>query len=92
MANMFQLEIVTPEEMFYQGEVEMVITRTTQGDRAVLKNHIPFVAGLVDGELRIKKDGKFKTGQISGGFMTVSKEKTTILTESAKWNDEVGGF
>ena len=36
----------------------------------------------------IKKDGKFVSGQISGGFMTVSKEKTTILTESAKWNDE----
>ena len=35
-----------------------------------------------------KKDGKFVSGQISGGFITVSKEKTTILTESAKWNDE----
>ena len=81
MANVFALEIVTPQEIFYQDDVEMVITRTTQGDRAVLKNHIP-------GELRIKKDGKFVSGQISGGFITVSKEKTTILTESAKWNDE----
>ena len=51
MASEFALEIVTPEEIFYQDDVEMVITRTTQGDRAVLKNHIPFVAGLVDGEL-----------------------------------------
>ena len=59
MASEFALEIVTPEEIFYQDDVEMVITRTTQGDRAVLKNHIPFVAGLVDGELRIKKDGKW---------------------------------
>jgi len=58
MANIFQLEIVTPEEMFYQGEVEMVITRTTQGDRAILKDHIPSVVGLVDGELRIKKRWK----------------------------------
>ena len=87
MASIFALEIVTPSEVFYQGDVEMVITRTTKGDRAILKNHIPFVAGLVDGELKIKKDGKFKSGQISGGFMTVSKDKTTILTESAKWND-----
>ena len=92
MASLFALEIVTPNEIFYQGDVEMVITRTTQGDRAVLKNHIPFVAGLVDGELRIKKDGKFISGQISGGFMTVSKEKTTILTESAKWNNEAKGL
>lgn len=92
MASLFALEIVTPDQIFYHGEVEMVITRTTQGDRAVLKDHIPFVVGLVDGELRVKKDGKFKSGQISGGFMTVSKEKTTILTESAKWNNEAGGL
>ena len=89
MANVFALEIVTPQEIFYQDDVEMVITRTTQGDRAVLKNHIPFVAGLVDGELRIKKDGKFKEGKISGGFITVTKEKTTILTEAASWDGEV---
>ena len=87
MANVFALEIVTPQEIFYQDDVEMVITRTTQGDRAVLKNNIPFVAGLVDGELRIKKDGKFKEGRISGGFITVTKEKTTILTESASWDN-----
>ena len=92
MASIFALEIVTPEKVFYEGDVEMVITRTTQGDRAVLKNHIPFVVGLVDGELRIKKDGKFISGQLSGGFMTVNKEKTTILTESAKWNDEAKGL
>ena len=92
MASIFPLEIVTPEKVFYKGDVEMGITRTTQGDRAVLKNHIPFVVGLVNGELRIKKDGKFISGQISEGFMTVSKEKTTILTESAKWNDEAKGF
>ena len=65
MASEFALEIVTPEEIFYQDDVEMVITRTTQGDRAVLKNHIPFVAGLVDGELRIKKDGKFVQSHLS---------------------------
>ena len=88
MASLFPLKIITPDKTFYEGDVEMVITRTTQGDRAVLKDHIPFVTGLVDGELRIKRDGKFTSGQISGGFMTVTKEKTVILTESAVWNDD----
>ena len=75
MANVFALEIVTPQEIFYQDDVEMVITRTTQGDRAVLKNHIPFVAGLVDGELRIKKDGKFVTFQYSLDLYKYLKRK-----------------
>lgn len=89
MASQFALEIVTPEKVFYNDEVEMVIMRTTNGDRAILKDHIPFVAGLVEGQLRVKKDGKFREGKISGGFITVNKEKTTILTEAASWDDEV---
>lgn len=88
MASQFALEIVTPEKVFYNDEVEMVIMRTTNGDRAILKDHIPFVAGLVEGQLRVKKDGKFREGKISGGFITVNKEKTTILTEAASWDDE----
>ena len=88
MASQFALEIVTPEKVFYNDEVEMVIMRTTKGDRAILKDHIPFLAGLVEGQLRVKKDGKFREGKISGGFITVNKEKTTILTEAASWDDE----
>ena len=88
MASQFALEIVTPEKVFYNDEVEMVIMRTTKGDRAILKDHIPFVAGLVEGQLRVKKDGKFREGKISGGFITVNKEKTTILIEAASWDDE----
>ena len=85
MANEFALEVVTPDKIFYNDEVEMIITRTTNGDRGILKNHIPFVSGLVEGNLRIKKDGKFKDAKISGGFITVDKEKAVILTESAQW-------
>ena len=55
MANQFALEIVTPENIFYNDQVEMVIMRTTKGDRAILKDHIPFVAGLEDLSLLQKK-------------------------------------
>lgn len=85
MASEFALQVVTPDDVFYDDQVEMIITRTTNGDRGILKNHIPFVAGLVEGNLRIKKDGKFKEAKIAEGFVTVDKEKTVILTESAKW-------
>lgn len=85
MASEFSLEVVTPDKVFYNDNVEMVITRTTQGDRGILKNHSPFVAGLVEGTLRVKKDGNFKEAKILGGFITVDKEKTVILTESAEW-------
>lgn len=85
MANEFALEVVTPEKTFYNESAEMVIVRTTEGDRGILKNHRPMVAGLKAGTLRIKKDGKFKDAKISEGFMNVDKEKTVIVIESAQW-------
>lgn len=85
MSNEFALEIVTPEKTFYNDSAEMLIVRTTEGDRGILKNHRPMVTGLKSGNLRIKKDGKFKDAKISEGFMNVNKEKTVIVIESAQW-------
>lgn len=85
MANVFALEIVTPDKTFYNGNAEMIVVRTTEGDRGILKNHRPMVAGLSEGTLRLKKDGKFKEAQISGGFIQVDKEQAVIITESADW-------
>lgn len=85
MANEFAVEVVTPDNIFYTGNAEMIIVRTTEGDRGILKNHRPLVAGIATGTLRIKMNGNFKDAKISGGFMNVDKEKTVIVTESAEW-------
>ena len=77
------VEVVTPDEVFFKGDTEMIIVRTTKGDRGILKNHRPLVAVLSDGNLRIKQNGKFKEAKISGGFMNVNKDKTVIITEKA---------
>ncbi|AUN12967.1 ATP hydrolase subunit epsilon [[Clostridium] sordellii] len=85
MASEFAVKIVTPEKVFYEGQTEMIIVRTTQGDRGILKNHRPLVAGLSDGTLKIKKEGKYKEAKVSGGFIQVEKEQAVVLTESAEW-------
>lgn len=79
------VEVVIPDEVFFKGDTEMIIVRTTKGDRGILKNHRPLVAVLSDGNLRIKQNGKFKEAKISGGFMNVNKDKTVIITEKAIW-------
>ena len=92
MANVFALEIVTPDKTLYNGNAEMIVVRTTEGDRGILKNHRPLVAGLATGTLRIKLDGKFKDAKVSGGFMNVDKEKTVIsdyLNKGAKTIPEI---
>ena len=85
----FNLQIVTPDKLFYNEDVDMLVVRTTEGDVGILKGHIDSVASLDIGIIKIKKDGVFKEATIAGGFIQVDKEKTTILTEAAEWPVEI---
>ena len=85
----FNLQIVTPDKLFYNEDVDMLVVRTTEGDVGILKGHTGYVASLDIGIIKIKKDGVFKEATIAGGFIQVDKEKTTILTEAAEWPVEI---
>lgn len=88
--SQFKLEIVTPERKFFEGEVEMVITKSITGDLAILKDHIPLVTPLDISIITLKIDeNTSKQASISAGYMEVSKEGTTIIVDSAEWPDEI---
>lgn len=89
MASKFHLEIVTPDRVFYDNDVEMIIARTTEGDMGILAGHIPIVAPLEISNLRIKEDGVEKKAAISGGFIKVAESGTTIIVDAAEWPDEI---
>lgn len=79
----FKLEVITPLKKILEKEVEMIVLRTTEGDMGILANHAPFVAELSIGEMKIKSSEGEEAYFVSGGFMDVSREKTTILADEA---------
>ena len=85
----FILEIVTPERSFFQGEVDRVIVRGVEGEMAILKNRAPIITPLAIGKIRILKDGEERVAAAVNGYISVDKEKTTIITDSAEWPDEI---
>ena len=85
----FMLEIVTPERSFFQGEVDRVIVRGVEGEMAILKNRAPIITPLAIGKIRIRKDGEERVAAAVNGYISVDKEKTTIITDSAEWPDEI---
>lgn len=89
MASTFQLEIVTPDRKLFDDQVEMAIVRTSEGDVGILKDHIPTVAPISIGVIKIKKDGKLLQATCSGGFVSIDEEKTTIITDASEWPDEI---
>lgn len=89
MTPTFYLEIVTPERMFFSGDVEMVSLRTLDGEIGILANHAPMVIAVSVGPLRLKQDGEWLEGVVSEGFMEVKQNKTIILADTAEWPHEI---
>lgn len=89
MASTFELEIVTPDRKFFEGEVERIVVRTIQGDLGILKNHMHTVSPLDIGVVKIKQKGQYREAACAGGFIQIKDEKTTIITDAAEWPEEV---
>ena len=83
MATPINVELVAPDRVVWEGEADMVIARTTDGELGIMANHIPLLGVLVDYPVRIRQGGSdVKTVQVKGGFLSVTKDKVSILAES----------
>jgi len=89
MASEFYLEVVTPERKFFEGYVEMVIVDSTDGQLGIMKGHVPMVAPVAIGIIKIKQQGVWREAAINEGFMEVTPEKTIILSHSVEWPEEI---
>ena len=77
------VELVTPVERVWSGEAHMVLARTVEGDLGILPGHEPLFGILVDGKVTIKgSDGSAIDFAVHGGFLSVSNNRVSILTES----------
>ena len=82
-----QLTIVMPTEKVFEGEVDRVMVRTTEGEVAILPRHIDYAAALGSGEARITAGGETRRARISGGMMHVSQNHVRILTTDFSWTE-----
>ena len=84
-----QLEIVTPERLAYQDEVDAVVLPGAEGELGVLPHHAPLVSTLGFGELRIRKGGAEESFAIVGGFVQVRPDKVVVMAETADLASEI---
>ena len=52
----FELEIITPDRVFYKGQASMVEFNTTEGEIGVYKDHIPLTVIIKPGVLTITSE------------------------------------
>ena len=85
----FQVEIITPERIFYTGEASMIEFTSVEGEMGVYKNHIPLTTVLAPGIVTITEDGGQKKAAVHAGFAEILGDKVTLLAEIAEWPDEI---
>ncbi|MFB5662733.1 F0F1 ATP synthase subunit epsilon [Alteribacillus sp. HJP-4] len=83
------VNVVTPDGTVYEGDVNMVSVRAQSGELGILPGHIPMVAPLAVGTVRLKHDSSRELVSVSGGFIEVRPDKVTILAESAEQPSEI---
>ncbi|GLB59051.1 F0F1 ATP synthase subunit epsilon [Cytobacillus sp. NCCP-133] len=84
-----KVSVVTPDGPVYESDVEMVSTKAQSGELGILPGHIPMVAPLQIGAVRLKNGGNTDFVAVSGGFLEVRPEQVTILAQSAEQADEI---
>ena len=86
---MLRLEIVTPERRVIDTEAESVTVPTASGEAGILTNHAPLISALKPGILTYVGKGGSEKLAISTGFVEVSGNQVSVLTDVAESAEEV---
>jgi F-type H+-transporting ATPase subunit epsilon len=89
MPENLNLTILTPEKVFFKGEVSQIIVSTPEGEMGIMAEHMPIIAVVPEGILRVEKDGQWRDAAVSQGFLDVSAAEIEIFVDSAEWAEEI---
>ncbi|MBJ69164.1 MAG: ATP synthase F1 subunit epsilon [Actinomycetota bacterium] len=85
-----RVELVSPERIVYEGEAELVIARTTDGEIGFQPGHVPFVGNLVSSVIRIAlSDGGVQRIAVHSGFVEVSDNHVALLSDVAELAEDI---
>ena len=87
--NLFSLRIITPDRVFYKGEVSMVEFNTIEVEIGVLKKHVPTTVIISPGILTITEAEGTKEAALHAGFAEILQDEVVILAEIIEWPVEI---
>ena len=86
----FPVEVLTPEGQVFEGEVEMLSTRTEVGEIGVLANHTPLLAMLQPADLRLHiSENEIKHYAQGEGYLQVHGNHALVLVEDCHDPSEI---
>jgi F-type H+-transporting ATPase subunit epsilon len=87
---MYKLSIVTPEKVFYEGDVSSLIVPGSEGYLGVLTDHAPLITATVPGKVMCRDaEGHELAMACSFGFFEVSANHATLLVDSVEFVSDI---
>ena len=83
------LEIRTPEQLIYEGDITSVRAPGELGSFEILVGHLPFLTVLEVGEIRLRESDTSQSIATSGGVFEVLRTGVTVLADTAEWAYEI---
>ncbi len=86
-------KLITPTQVIFEGQADLIIAVTTEGEEGILANHAPFLSALKPGVLRanVVENGAARRLELatSEGFMQALPDGVTILVDEALAFDDI---
>jgi len=82
--------LITPVEIAFEGDAELVIAVGTEGEEGILPSHAPFLTALRPGILRANvAAGTRLEFATSEGFLQALPDRVTVLVDAALPRDRI---
>ena len=90
MPDAFPVQLVSPEQILFDGEAEMVVCRPIEGAIAFLNGHVPYLGALADDEVRIILPGSGEeAAAVHGGFVQMTGDHLVVLSDLAELREQI---
>lgn len=83
------LEIVTPDRLYFAGEVDEVSVPGIEGYMGILPGHAPLLSELKIGVITFREGSKTTRIVCNWGFVEVLTDRVSVLAETAQASEEV---
>ena len=85
----YALQIVTPEGLRLDTQVEALHLRTSDGYVSIRAGHADYIATLDIGIVTVTVEGKERKAACGGGFLTVSRGEARLLATSFEYAEDI---
>lgn len=94
MSGTLKLEIITPIEIAYSADVQMVTLPAVEGQIGIYPSHVALLTRMLPGRMVIRRDGRDEFLVVGEGLVEIIGDHVAVVTDKAiaveRVNEEVG--